>query len=105
VRSVTLRLSICALTRSVLDYSQYKSIGKGLSSFAHVDEDGRIVISLDLAQKLPDLPENYAPDVEEFAVDTKEWRDVPCMTIVIMIVGSRGEHNAITTLIQSDALA
>jgi sterol 3beta-glucosyltransferase len=72
------------------DYTEYKAIGKGLSSFARVDDDGRIVISLDLKQKLPDLPEDYAKAVEEFALDEKSWRDVPAMNIVIMIVGSRG---------------
>lgn len=66
-------------------------MGKGLSSFARVEEDGRIVISLDLAKKLPDLPENHALNVEEFAVDSSHWKDVPRMNIVIMIVGSRGE--------------
>ena len=73
------------------DYAEYKATGKGLSSFARVDDDGRIVISLDLKQKLPDLPEKYAKTVEEFALDEKSWRDVPAMNIVIMIVGSRGE--------------
>jgi len=73
-----------------LDYAEYKAAGKGLSSFARVDEDGRIVISLDLKQKLPDLPKDYAKSVEEFALDEQTWRDVPRMNIVIMIVGSRG---------------
>jgi len=45
---------------------------------------------LDLKQKLPDLPKDYAKPVEEFALDEQTWRDVPQMNIVIMIVGSRG---------------
>ena len=49
------------------------------------------MISLDLKRKLPDLPEDYAKEVNEFAVDARAWRDVPCLNIVIMIVGSRGE--------------
>lgn len=49
------------------------------------------MISLDLAQKLPDLPKDYARDVKEFAVDETEWKRYPSMNIVIMIVGSRGE--------------
>ena len=74
-----------------LGYAEYEAIGKGLASFARVSEDGRIVISLDLRQKLPDLPKDYAKEVNEFAVDAQAWRDVPRLNIVIMIVGSRGE--------------
>jgi hypothetical protein len=66
------------------------STGKGLVSFARVTEDGRIIVSLDLKKKLPDLPKEYAKDVKEFAVDERGWRDVPRMNVVIMIVGSRG---------------
>jgi sterol 3beta-glucosyltransferase len=73
-----------------LDYAEYKAAGKGLASFARVSDDGRIIISLDLKQKLPDLPKDYAKPVKEFAFDEKTWRDVPRMNIVIMIVGSRG---------------
>jgi sterol 3beta-glucosyltransferase len=72
------------------DYAEWISTGKGLSSFARVTEDGRIVVSLDLKQKLPDLPKGYARDVKEFAVDETEWKQYPSMNIVIMIVGSRG---------------
>ncbi|KAJ7272823.1 UDP-Glycosyltransferase/glycogen phosphorylase [Mycena rebaudengoi] len=72
------------------DYIEYKSIGKGLNSSARMSPDGRIVISLDLKRKLPDLPEDYAQDVREFAVDP-EWKNYPSMNIVIMIVGSRGD--------------
>ncbi|KAF8061758.1 UDP-Glycosyltransferase/glycogen phosphorylase [Lyophyllum atratum] len=74
-----------------INYAEWKSTGKGLNSIARVTEDGRIVISLDLAQKLPDLPKDYARDVEEFAVDKTEWKQYPSMNIVIMIVGSRGD--------------
>ncbi|KAF5386949.1 hypothetical protein D9615_002027 [Tricholomella constricta] len=74
-----------------INYAEWKSTGKGMKSIARVTEDGRIVISLDLAQKLPDLPKDYARDVEEFAVDEKEWKQYPSMNIVIMIVGSRGD--------------
>lgn len=74
------------------DYAEYKAIGKGLASSARVTPDGRIVISLDLKNKLPDLPPDYAADVEEFAVEdtAAKWRDCPSLNIVIMIVGSRG---------------
>lgn len=49
------------------------------------------MVSLDLKQKLPDLPKDYAKEVNEFAVDAQAWQDVPRLNIVIMIVGSRGE--------------
>jgi sterol 3beta-glucosyltransferase len=75
---------------AIINYAEYVSSGKGLSSFARVTEDGRIVVSLDLKQKLPDLPKEYAKDVEEFAVDGSRWNEVPKINVVIMIVGSRG---------------
>lgn len=53
--------------------------------------DGRIAVSLDLKKKLPDLPKDYANPVREFAVD-EEWHTAPPMSIVIMIVGSRGMY-------------
>ncbi|KAH7928152.1 glycosyltransferase family 1 protein [Leucogyrophana mollusca] len=74
-----------------IDYAEYQATGQGLSSFARVSDDGRIIISLDLKKKLPEIPIGYARDVREFAVDDKAWKDVPCMNIVIMIVGSRGD--------------
>jgi hypothetical protein len=73
------------------NYAEYKAAGKGLASFARVSDDGRIIISLDLKQKLPDLPKDYAKPVKEFALDEQTWREVPQMAIVIMIVGSRGD--------------
>ncbi|KAJ7144963.1 UDP-Glycosyltransferase/glycogen phosphorylase [Mycena crocata] len=78
-------------TNPKTEYSEYISTGKGLASTARVLPDGRIVISLDLKQKLPDLPEGHAQDVQEFAVDKTDWRKYPSLSIVIMIVGSRGD--------------
>ncbi|KAF7975026.1 hypothetical protein HWV62_10657 [Athelia sp. TMB] len=80
-------------TNPKINYAEWKSTGKGLASFARVGEDGRIVVSIDLKQKLPDLPKDYAKDVQEFGVDEGQHasRDVPAMNIVIMIVGSRGD--------------
>ena len=72
------------------NYAEYKSSGKGLTSSALLTEDGRISVSLDLKKQLPDLHEGYAKDVKEFAVDSRGWKDVPKMNVVIMIVGSRG---------------
>ncbi|KAJ6546815.1 glycosyltransferase family 1 protein [Mycena capillaripes] len=73
------------------NFVEYTSSGKGLASMARVLPDGRIVISLDLKQKLPDLPQDHAQDIQEFAVDKTEWKKYPSLNIVIMIVGSRGD--------------
>ncbi|KAJ7700822.1 glycosyltransferase family 1 protein [Mycena rosella] len=78
-------------TEPATDYAEYKSFGKGLASTARVLPDGRIVISLDLKKKLPDLPADHARDIQEFAVDKTEWKHYPSMNIVVMIVGSRGD--------------
>ncbi|KAL1740842.1 glycosyltransferase family 1 protein [Schizophyllum fasciatum] len=74
-----------------IDYAEWKAIGKGLVSAARVAPDGRIGVTLDLKEKLPDLPEDHAPQVAEFAVDEGNWQTYPRMSIVIMIVGSRGD--------------
>ncbi|KAG8929704.1 hypothetical protein FRC02_005216 [Tulasnella sp. 418] len=74
-----------------LNYSAYHASGKGLASSARVSDDGRIVISLDLKQKLPELPESYAKNVREYAVDKLTYDSPPKLSIVIMIVGSRGD--------------
>lgn len=73
-----------------LEYAEYRVVGKGLASFAQVTPDGRISISLDLRNKLPDLPQDYANRVAEFAVDERDYDKPPKINIVIMIVGSRG---------------
>ncbi|KAF8191604.1 glycosyltransferase family 1 protein [Mycena galopus ATCC 62051] len=88
------------------NYAEYMSTGKGLNSMARVLPDGRIVISLDLKQKLPDLPaEGHARDIQEFAVDKTQWKKYPSLNIVIMIVGSRGDvqpYVALGKLLQAD---
>jgi sterol 3beta-glucosyltransferase len=71
-------------------------VGKGLTSSARVTPDGRISITLDLKNKLPDLPQGYANPVQEFAVDEKAYGNPPRINIVIMIVGSRGPPMALT---------
>ncbi|KAK0458621.1 glycosyltransferase family 1 protein [Desarmillaria tabescens] len=73
-----------------ISYGGYIAAGKGLRSSAFITPDGRISVSLNLKHKLPELPEDHAPDVKEFAVD-REWTKFPKMNIVIMIVGSRGD--------------
>ncbi|QRW26844.1 glycosyltransferase family 1 protein [Rhizoctonia solani] len=78
-------------THPGINYASYKALGKGLSSSANMTPDGRIVITLDLHKKLPDLPKDYANPVREYAVDRVDWRIAPPMSIVIMIVGSRGD--------------
>lgn len=74
------------------DYATYTSTGTGLASYATLGQDGRITVTLDLKRPLPDLPRDYSRNVAEFAVDQTEegWKDVPKLSIVIMIVGSRG---------------
>ena len=61
-------------------------------SAARVAPDGRIGVTLDLKERLPDLPEDHAPQVAEFGVDEGNWQKYPSMSIVIMIVGSRGAY-------------
>ena len=92
-------------THSPIDYSQYALSGRGLDSSARITEDGRITVALDLKQALPDLPSGYANSVREFAVDPQlktkaegtptglESRGgtIPQLTVVVMIVGSRGQ--------------
>jgi hypothetical protein len=80
------------------EYVEYKSSGDGLTSSAQLTDDGRIVISLDLKKRLPDLPKDHARDVKEFALDEKTWSNVPAMNILIMIVGSRGGNSSTASL-------
>ncbi|KAG7086366.1 hypothetical protein E1B28_002326 [Marasmius oreades] len=74
-----------------INFVKYIKLGKGLDSRARIEADGSIVISLNLKEKLPDLPSEHAKEVKEFAVDKSGWRDAPKMNIVVMIVGSRGD--------------
>jgi hypothetical protein len=78
--------------------------GKGLSSLAKLNTDGRIAIDLSIpksAKSLPDLPEDYAPEVEEDGVEVERthlsggarFGGVPKLSILICIVGSRGEFS------------
>ncbi|KAF8968242.1 glycosyltransferase family 1 protein [Flammula alnicola] len=67
------------------------AIRQGLDSIASINADGRISLDLDLKNDAPDMPQDHALDVEEFAVDKKHWNACPTMNIVIMIVGSRGD--------------
>ncbi|THH04471.1 hypothetical protein EW145_g5499 [Phellinidium pouzarii] len=75
----------------LIDYAQYFVSGAGLASAARLTDDGRINVSLDLKHILPDLPPDYAKEVQESATDSTGFRSPPCMNIVIMIVGSRGD--------------
>ena len=76
-----------------LDFKRYNASGKGLASRASLADDGRISASFTLKQALPDLPKDYAKEVNVFAADKVNYRSPPRMNIVIMIVGSRGEHH------------
>ncbi|PPQ82369.1 hypothetical protein CVT25_008330 [Psilocybe cyanescens] len=79
------------LEPTTVNYAEYVSQGKGLDSVASVSPDGRISLLFDFKDKLPELPKIQSRNTEEFAVDTKEWRECPNMNIVIMVVGSRGD--------------
>ncbi|EJD52863.1 UDP-Glycosyltransferase/glycogen phosphorylase [Auricularia subglabra TFB-10046 SS5] len=81
------------------DYTTFTSSGPGLASGATVTTEGRIQFTLDVKKPLPPLPLQAHP-VEEFAVDPtiassdieeSERANVPRMSIVIMLVGSRGD--------------
>lgn len=70
-------------------YTELSSQGKNLSTNAKVHTDGRINLSLACARELPELPHNHTWPVAEPAIDVN-WRSCPRMSVVIMIVGSRG---------------
>ncbi|KAL0575377.1 hypothetical protein V5O48_006590 [Marasmius crinis-equi] len=80
-------------TKSSRNYGRYTKLGKGLDSKARLERDGSITVSLKLKKKLPDMPKDHAMEVKEFAVDRSPLaqRDIPKMSIVVMIVGSRGD--------------
>ena len=93
-------LTACTLS----EYVEYTASGNGLNSSAQLTEDGRIVVSFDLKKSLPDLPEDHAWDVREFALDDMTWSSFPAMNILIMIVGSRGVDRftySLTTVMKS----
>ncbi|KAF7294590.1 Glycosyltransferase family 1 protein [Mycena indigotica] len=93
------------LTNPGTTFAQYTASGKGLASSARVLPDGRIVVSLDLKKKLPDFPKEHVQEVQEFAIDSKEYKCCPPMNIVVMIVGSRGDvqpYVALGKLLASD---
>ena len=72
----------------------FSTSGHGLASTAHMRQDGRIGISLALKTQLPalgpGLPPPYVEHEMEDLVHAGQLRRVPPMSIVIMIVGSRG---------------
>ncbi|EJD46939.1 UDP-Glycosyltransferase/glycogen phosphorylase [Auricularia subglabra TFB-10046 SS5] len=84
------------------DYTTFESSGQGLSSDATVTKEGRICLSLHLNKPVPCLAASgpSPSTVHEFAVDpnlavagpgVREGGRVPRLSIVIMIVGSRGD--------------
>jgi hypothetical protein len=56
-----------------------------------MNDEGMINIWVDLKQKVPDLHKDYAREVQEFATDPGGGVDCPPLSIVIFIVGSRGD--------------
>lgn len=90
------------------DLTAYKAHGKGLDSKATIAQDGRINVTMNVKKALPGtLPTNYANEIREFAVDPvllstsssddaedlglREGGRVPRLSVVVMIVGSRGD--------------
>jgi hypothetical protein len=57
---------------------------------------GKIDISLKLKGSVPGLPTDYAEPVVEFGVDPNSGTKCPALSIVIFIVGSRGERRKYT---------
>ncbi|KAF4614897.1 hypothetical protein D9613_003313 [Agrocybe pediades] len=77
-----------------VNYAEYVSQGDNLDSVASVNSEGRISVQFDLKHGMPELSRertDSSDDLEEFAIDKKQWKDCPTMNIVIMIVGSRGD--------------
>jgi sterol 3beta-glucosyltransferase len=93
-------LALAMIDVSIIDPALYKSSGKGLKSSVNMSEDGRINVSMHFNKRLPDLPPHYAYPIREFAIDhgfanptvgIRQEGTIPRMSIVIMIVGSRGK--------------
>ena len=78
----------------MLDYSKFTKLGPGLDSTASLQEDGTINIWVKLKQAVPELPQDYAQSVEEVDVDPAHAAQCPPLSIVIFIVGSRGERES-----------
>ncbi|WVR09693.1 hypothetical protein IAU60_006768 [Kwoniella sp. DSM 27419] len=74
-----------------LDYANYSSDGPGLDSKAELDDMGMINIWVNMKKPLPDLPDDYARPVKEYAVDATDSQECPPLNIVVFIVGSRGD--------------
>lgn len=77
------------LLESALDYATFESTGQGLTSAIRLAPHGRLDVDIKLKEDLPDLPEDHAPDVVEVGID-ENWKNFPRMSILCMIVGSRG---------------
>ena len=47
-------------------------------------------VHFEFKENIPQMSEIRAHTVEEFAIDRKGWKECPKLSIVIMVVGSRG---------------
>ncbi|PPQ66045.1 hypothetical protein CVT26_010801 [Gymnopilus dilepis] len=82
------------IKQTTINYAKYVSHGIGLDSIAGLTKDGRISLNFDFKKRIPtigSLTEFRSRDVEEFGIDQDHWKDCPKLSIVIMIVGSRGD--------------
>ncbi|KAF9533640.1 glycosyltransferase family 1 protein [Crepidotus variabilis] len=71
-------------------FTEHLIEGRGLDSIASIGPDGKISLRLDLKELAKEVPDDHAANVIEFATDFK-WRECPSLSILIMIVGSRGD--------------
>lgn len=84
------------LTPELDEYSEYTSSGKGLKSHAQLRRNGTIDVRLDFNLKdLPALPAEYvSPATTMETMESRisqETQSCPPLSIVIMLVGSRGD--------------
>ncbi|KAM0752550.1 UDP-Glycosyltransferase/glycogen phosphorylase [Meredithblackwellia eburnea MCA 4105] len=71
--------------------SMFVAEGSAISSSAHLDDAGRIKMSLKSRWKLPSLPSDGGSEVTEQGVERDPHAQIPKLNIVIFIVGSRGD--------------
>lgn len=80
-------------------YDELAVSGPGADSRVAIDDRGRLDMYIDIKGDLrerqldEDMPDDYAPEVREYAVD-QEGAECPPLSIVIFVVGSRGESSS-----------
>ncbi|KAK8853460.1 hypothetical protein IAR55_004167 [Kwoniella newhampshirensis] len=87
--TTTPRYTASSSASSDLGPSVFSSPGDGLDASASWSKTGDVDVWIDLKAKLPDLEEDLAPSVKEYAVDPSG--DVPILNIVMFVVGNSEE--------------